>query len=66
MFWPAKRDFSDAIYTTRRAFESLALRMCHFFLDVHGRARIIACILFKLCDYGRGRTARVVRIELLE
>ena len=41
-------------------------KMCHFLLDVHGRARIIASWLFKLCDFSRGRTAWVVRIELLE
>ena len=40
--------------------------MGHFLLDVHGRAQIIASWLLKLCDCSRGRTARVVRIELLE
>lgn len=43
MFWRAKRMiFRTRIYWRRRTFESLALNMCHFLLDVHGRAQIIA------------------------
>ena len=58
--------FRTRIYTRRGTFESLALKICHFVLDVHGRARVIASWLFKLCDCSCGPTARVVRIEQLE
>ena len=66
MFGQAKRDFSDANLHETKDFESLALKMCHFLLDVHGRARIIASWLHLSFRSNFAIVVAVVRIELLE
>ena len=66
MFWRAKRViFRTRIYSRRRTFESLALKMCHFLLDVHGRAQIIASLLHLSICSNFVIVVAVIRIELI-